>query len=77
MAIEPRMYFKVGLLVGALGIVIFHSHPSGCPAPSSEDLVFTRKIVAAGEVVGIRVYDHIILGNLGRWVSLQSKGGLW
>ncbi len=77
MAIEPRMYLKVGLLVGALGIVIFHSHPSGIPAPSAEDFVFTRQMTTAGEIVGIRVHDHIILGNLGRWVSLQAKGGLW
>ena len=77
MVIEPRMYLKVGLLVGALGIVIFHSHPTGTPAPSQEDLIVTRNLAAAGKVVGIRFVDHIILGNLGRWVSLRLKDGLW
>ena len=72
--LEPRMLFKTGLLVGAASLVIFHSHPTGTPIPSAEDLVMTRRLAEVGKVVGVPVKDHFVLGNLGRWVSLISKG---
>ncbi|MCP4549302.1 MAG: hypothetical protein GY835_22850 [bacterium] len=72
--VEPRLIFKKALLCSASSVVVFHTHPSGNPAPSSEDLVFTRRLVAAGEWVGVRIVDHLILGHAGRWVSLQSRG---
>lgn len=73
-AVEPRAILKEGLLHGACGVVLFHTHPSGDPSPSAEDLAFTRRMAEAGEVVGIRLVDHLILGAVGRWVSLRERG---
>lgn len=73
-AVEPREILKEGLLQGASGVVLFHTHPSGDPSPSLEDLAFTRRMAEAGEAVGIRLVDHLILGSAGRWVSLRERG---
>ncbi len=73
-AVEPRAVLKHGLLRDAAGFVLFHTHPSGDPSPSAEDLAFTRRIAEAGEVVSIRLVDHLILGSGGRWVSLKQRG---
>jgi DNA repair protein RadC len=73
-AVEPRALLKTGLLHSASAMVMFHTHPSGDPAPSCEDMVFTRRAAAAGELVGIRLVDHIILGHAGCWVSLKNRG---
>ena len=73
-AVEPRAILKAGLLAGAAGMVIFHTHPSGDPAPSLEDLQFTRRLHDAGDLVGIRMVDHLILGTKDRWVSLRQHG---
>lgn len=73
-AVEPREVLKEGLLQGACGVVLFHTHPSGDPSPSLEDLAFTRRMAEAGEAVGIHLIDHMILGGMGRWVSLKERG---
>jgi len=73
-AAEPRQVLKEGLLHGAAGCILFHTHPSGDPSPSAEDLAFTRRMAEAGEVVGIRLVDHLVLGGMGRWVSLRERG---
>lgn len=72
-AVEPREILKEGLLRGAASIIVFHTHPSGDPAPSAEDLLFTRRMAEAGEAVGIVLMEHLILGAGGRWVSLKPK----
>ena len=74
-AVEPRALLKLALARDAAGLILFHTHPSGDPTPSVEDLEFTRRIDAAGEVVGIRLIDHLILGNGGNWLSLRRRGG--
>lgn len=71
---EPREILKEGLLRGAAGVIVFHTHPSGDPSPSPEDLIFTRRLRDAGELVGVRLLDHFILGSAGRWVSLKQRG---
>jgi DNA repair protein RadC len=73
-AVEPRQVLKEGLLFGAAGCLLFHTHPSGDPSPSAEDLAFTRRMAEAGEVIGIRLVDHLILGAVGRWTSLRERG---
>lgn len=73
-AVEPRAILKQGLLRSAAGIILFHTHPSGDPSPSAEDLDFTRRMVEAGELLGIRLIDHLIRGSAGRWVSLKRRG---
>ncbi|MBZ0143225.1 MAG: DNA repair protein RadC [Rhodocyclaceae bacterium] len=74
-AVEPRRVLQEGLLRNAAGMLVFHNHPSGDPTPSAEDLAFTRRLAEAGEVVGVRLVDHLILGGVGRWVSLAQRGG--
>jgi DNA repair protein RadC len=73
-AVEPRGLLKEALLRAAAGLVLFHTHPSGDPSPSAEDLAFTRRLAEAGELVGVRLVDHLILGSAGRWVSLRQRG---
>lgn len=74
-AVEPRAILKQGLLRNAAGLILFHTHPSGDPSPSAEDLAFTRRMAEAGEVVGLRLVDHLIVAGGGRWVSLKKRGG--
>ena len=71
---EPRRILREGLLLGAAGCIVFHTHPSGDPSPSAEDLAFTRRLREAGETVGLRLVDHLVLGSVGRWVSLRERG---
>ena len=72
--VEPRLILKEALIRDATAMVLFHTHPSGDPAPSADDLTFTRRVADAGEVVGVRLVDHLILGNAGCWVSLRRRG---
>ena len=74
-AVEPRQILREGLRQGAAGAILFHTHPSGDPSPSAEDLAFTKRLAEAGEIVGVRLVDHLVLGSPGRWVSLRQRGG--
>ena len=73
-AAEPRAILKEGLLRGAAGVILFHTHPSGDPSPSAEDLAFTRRLSEAGEIVGVRLVDHLVLAGPATWVSLRQRG---
>lgn len=73
-AVEPRALLREGLLLGAAGLILFHTHPSGDPSPSAEDLAFTRRMADAGEAVGVRLVDHLVVGAVGRWTSLRERG---
>jgi DNA repair protein RadC len=72
-AVEPRALLKEALVRGAAGILVFHTHPSGDPSPSTEDLLFTRHLAAAADAVGLKLVDHMILGGAGAWVSLRER----
>ncbi len=72
--VEPRAILKEALLRSASSLILFHTHPSGDPAPSVEDLEFTRRMHEAGKLLSIRLVDHLILGAHGRWVSLARRG---
>lgn len=61
--VHPREVFREALLESAAGVILLHNHPSGNPAPSEEDLRITKQLVEAGRVMGIKVYDHIILAG--------------
>jgi DNA repair protein RadC len=74
-AVEPREILKQCLLRGAGCVVLFHTHPSGDPTFSTEDVLFTRQMAAAAAVVGVELVDHLVLGAGGLWVSLQARGG--
>lgn len=61
--VHPREVFREALLESAAGVILLHNHPSGHPGPSEEDIRITKQLVEAGRVMGIKVYDHIILGG--------------
>ena len=59
--VHPRECFKPAILSNAAALVCCHNHPSGAPQPSQEDRALTRRLVEAGQLLGINVLDHIIL----------------
>lgn len=69
----PREIFVEALRNQAVTIILVHNHPSGNPEPSQEDILLTRNIQAAGDIIGIRLIDHIIIGD-NRYVSLKERG---
>lgn len=69
----PREIFIEALKRNAAGIVVLHNHPSGDPTPSREDILSTNRIIEAGKLIGIPVFDHIIIGD-NAYVSLKEKG---
>jgi len=74
--VHPREVFRPAILAGGVAILLTHNHPSGDPEPSGEDIAMTRRIAAAGTLLGIEVLDHIITGADGRFVSLKTRGVL-
>jgi len=58
-----REVFKVAILSNAAAIILLHNHPSGDPMPSAEDLHIPNRLCQIGEVLGIRVHDHIVIGD--------------
>jgi DNA repair protein RadC len=69
--VHPREVFRAAVLGGAAAVVLFHNHPSGDPTPSREDSELTKRLVAAGQLMGIDVLDHVILADT-RFVSLRE-----
>jgi DNA repair protein RadC len=61
--VHPREIFKAALLYNAMSIILFHNHPSGSPTPSTVDINTTKRCVDAGNILGINVLDHIIIGD--------------
>ena len=61
--VHPREVFKPAILMNSAAIICAHNHPSGDPAPSSEDRVLTTRLRQAGDLLGITILDHIILGD--------------
>lgn len=73
--VHPRDVFREAAAVGASAIVLFHNHPSGDPTPSSDDFALTRRLVDAGDIMGIDVVDHLILSEQ-RYYSMVEAGRL-
>ena len=71
--VHPREIFREATAAGAAALVLFHNHPSGDPEPSPEDVQLTRRLIAAGVLMGIDVIDHVILADV-RYCSLKEKG---
>jgi hypothetical protein len=67
--------FRDAVIAGAPAIVLAHNHPSGSPDPSRDDVALTRDAAKAGELLGIEVLDHVVIGR-GRFVSLRQRGVL-
>ncbi len=70
--VHPREIFNIPLRKSAASVILFHNHPSGDPSPSQEDLEVTRRLVDAGNILGITVRDHIIIGD-GCYFSFREK----
>ena len=74
--LSPREIFLIALKHEAVNIILLHNHPSGDPTPSREDIHSTKRIREAGNLVGIKLMDHIIIGD-NKYVSLGEEGYLW
>ena len=70
--VHPREIFQPAIVAGAAGVVLVHNHPSGDCTPSKEDDAVTDRIRKAGELLGIRMIDHLVIGD-GRYYSYNSK----
>jgi DNA repair protein RadC len=70
--VHPREVFREAIRSAAAAILLVHNHPSGDPAPSAEDQAVTRRLQAAGELVGIRVVDHVIVSEGGYYSFRES-----
>ena len=70
--VGTREVFQKALLANAVSIIVMHNHPSGDCSPSHEDIAVTKKLKEAGNIVGVDVLDHIIIGN--QYCSLKEKG---
>lgn len=71
--VHPREVFRPAILASAASVVLVHNHPSGDPEPSDEDLAITRRLAQVGELLGIAVLDHVVIGKRG-FVSLRARG---
>lgn len=70
--VHPREVFRPAVVASAAATVLVHNHPSGDPEPSEEDLAITKRLVQAGELIGISVLDHVIVAARGV-VSLRAR----
>jgi DNA repair protein RadC len=66
--------FKEAIRRNAPALIVVHNHPSGDPTPSPDDVAVTRAIVQAGKLLDVDVLDHIVIGDVQRWVSLKERG---
>lgn len=73
--VHPREVFKTAILSNAASIMAFHNHPSGNAEPSQQDIQLTNRLYEAGELLGIKLLDHLIIGD-GSFTSLKEKGYL-
>jgi len=71
--VHPREVFRPAVREAAGAIVLVHNHPSGDPTPSDEDVAVTRRLVHASELLGIRILDHVIVGD-GTYASFKESG---
>lgn len=72
--VHPREVMKGALLMNASGVVVAHNHPSGDPSPSHEDIQLTKRLVAVGQMIGVPVVDHIVIGDK-RCTSIRESYG--
>lgn len=73
--VHPREVFTLAVKESAAAVIFLHNHPSGDPTPSQEDRVLTARLVSAGQLLGIQVLDHLVVGD-GSYVSFADQGWL-
>ncbi|ANS76477.1 hypothetical protein AWM70_19430 [Paenibacillus yonginensis] len=71
--VTPHMVFRTAVKRSAASVLVCHNHPSGDPTPSPEDIQLTKRLVESGNIVGVDVLDHLVLGD-GRYVSMKEQG---
>ncbi|WP_318245332.1 RadC family protein [Paenibacillus gallinarum] len=71
--VHPREVFRAAIKCSSASLICAHNHPSGDPTPSPEDIKLTKRLLEAGEIVGIEVLDHVVIGD-GKFVSLKEQG---
>ncbi len=71
--VHPREILKPAIVASAASILLVHNHPTGDPAPSNEDIEFTRRMAKCGKLIGIELLDHVIIGD-GCYRSLKEAG---
>lgn len=71
--IHPREVFRLSVMKGVCSIIAGHNHPSGDPEPSRDDIAITERLKEAGNILGITLLDHVIIGDSGKFVSLKEK----
>ena len=70
--VHPREVFRPLIQSAASNCILAHNHPSGDPTPSSEDIKITKQLIGAGQIIGIKVLDHIIMGDTA--LSIREAG---
>ncbi|MBM6750594.1 DNA repair protein RadC [Mediterraneibacter glycyrrhizinilyticus] len=71
--VSPREIFLEALRKNAVSVILLHNHPSGDPTPSKDDILVTKRVLEAGEILGVDLLDHIIIGD-NCFISLREKG---
>ena len=77
--VYAREVFREAVRWGAKSVVVAHNHPSGDPSPSEDDIAITKELVASGELLGVKLLDHLIIGSPASnggtgYVSLRENG---
>ncbi len=72
--VHPRETFRLAVMKATANIIIGHNHPSGDTRPSQEDILLTKRLCQAGEILGIKVLDHVIIGSEGKHFSFRDNG---
>lgn len=70
--VHPREVFNIAIKRSANSIILIHNHPSGDPTPSTEDINITHRLIEAGDIIGIKVLDHIIIGD-NKHISFKQR----
>lgn len=73
--VHPREVFTAAVRESAAAIILVHNHPTGDPTPSAEDLQITRRLKDAGDLMGVKILDHVVIGD-GDFVSFAARGML-
>lgn len=74
--VHPREVYKAAVMTSAAAVIVGHNHPSGDPTPSPEDISLTRRLLEAGEILGIELLDHVVIGEHS-YRSLREGTSIW
>jgi DNA repair protein RadC len=72
--VHPRKVFKLAYMVNAASVIVSHNHASGNAEPSQEDIAITKQLVEAGKILGVPLYDHVIVTEGNGFTSLSERG---